>query len=182
MLSRCIFSCYWVVWQDHCHFLAMQTITYPKYTSLSNESWEPNGRELFGKQFEQRLKQRVETAKQFPLLALSKEENRFFQEALLNKDLESRGEGEKQQHPPRPSQPLQAREESSGWYRYVPRTFFNAHSFKTTNRGQNISFLSELAEHYKQPLGSGYFSGIQDRVFGISSPVLGYIPKMSVSL
>ena len=35
----------------------------PKYASLSNESWETNGRELFGKQFEQRLKQRAETAK-----------------------------------------------------------------------------------------------------------------------
>ena len=35
----------------------------PKYASLSNESWETNGKELFGQQFEQRLKQRSETAK-----------------------------------------------------------------------------------------------------------------------
>lgn len=34
-----------------------------KYASLSNESWESSGRELFGQQFEQRLKQRSETAK-----------------------------------------------------------------------------------------------------------------------
>ena len=34
-----------------------------KYASLSNESWETNGKELFGQLFEQRLKQRSETAK-----------------------------------------------------------------------------------------------------------------------
>ena len=34
-----------------------------RYTSLSNESWENNGKELFGQQFEQRLKQRAKTAK-----------------------------------------------------------------------------------------------------------------------
>lgn len=35
----------------------------PKYVSLSNESWENNGRELFGQHFEQCLKQRAETAR-----------------------------------------------------------------------------------------------------------------------
>ena len=81
------------------------------------------------------------------------------------------GEGEKQQQPSS-SQPLQTSEESSSWYRYVSRTFFNAHSFTTTYRGQNFPFLSELAEHYERPLGSGYCSGVQDRVSGIPSPVL----------
>ena len=34
-----------------------------RYTSLSNEKWDNNGKELFGQQFEQRLKQSSETAK-----------------------------------------------------------------------------------------------------------------------
>ena len=100
----------------------------PKYSSLSNESWKTNGRELPGHS----------------------------------------GEGENRQQP----SPFQTTEESSSWYRYVPRTLFNTHGFKTTYRGQNFSFLSELAEHYERHLGSGYCSGVQDRVSGIPSPVL----------
>ena len=134
--------------------------------------------------------------KQFPLPALSKEENRFFQEAPPQKKkpgiggcsqlqdysvfpksvlssfqaIQRKGRNNSTLHSC--SQPLQTIEESSCWYRYVPRTFFNAHSFKRTYRGQNISFLSELAEHFKLPLGSGFCSGVQNRVSGISPPVL----------
>ena len=34
-----------------------------KYTSLSKESWDNSGKDLFGRKFEQRLEQRAETAK-----------------------------------------------------------------------------------------------------------------------
>ena len=81
------------------------------------------------------------------------------------------GEGEKLKHP-LPRQLLQTSEESSRRYRYVPKTFFNAHSLKTTYRKQNSSFLAELAEHYKRRLGSGNCSGVQDRVSGIFPPDL----------
>lgn len=37
--------------------------TGQRYTSLSTEKWDNNGKELFGQQFEQHLRQRSETAK-----------------------------------------------------------------------------------------------------------------------
>lgn len=81
------------------------------------------------------------------------------------------GEGAEQQQPS-PTQPLKTSEESSSWYRYVPRTFFNTPSFQTTYRGQNSSFLSKLAGHYQRPLGSKNCGGVQDRFHGITSPDL----------
>lgn len=142
----------------------------PKYPSLSNESWETNGRELFGQQLEQRLKKRAETAKAISTASFVQRRKPFFSERHpLNKTLESRGrpvtgvlisevrpivprghsgEGAGQQHLS-PIRPLKTSEKSSSWYRYVPRIFFNAHSFKTIYRGQNRTFLSVVAEHYK---------------------------------
>ena len=71
-----------------------------------------------------------------------------------------------------PSQPLKTSQESSSWYRYVPRTFFKTHSLKITYRGQTSTFLSKLAAHYQRPLGSENCGGVQDRVPGITSPDL----------
>ena len=51
---------------------------WPKYVSLSNESWETNGRELFGKQFEQCLKQRAETAKSISTTSFVQRGKPFF--------------------------------------------------------------------------------------------------------
>ena len=131
--------------------------------------------------------------KQFQLPAFSKEENRFFSKRHpLNKTLESRGcrqlqeysfqrsdlssfkaiKGNWQSKVPYTHKPPRTSEESSSWYRYVPRTFCNAHSFQATYIGQNSLFLSELAEHYKRPLVSGNCGGVHDRVSGISSPNL----------
>ena len=131
---------------------------------------------------------RLKQQNQFPLPALSKEANHFFQEAPLQQSpgiegvqpvvtgvlfskvnpivqaIQGKGKNYSSLHPVNPSKPV--RNPPAGTDLYVPRTF------KTTYRGQNISFLSELAEHYKRPLGSGYCSGVQDRVSGISSPVL----------
>ena len=50
----------------------------PKYASLSNESWETNGRELFGQQFEQHLKQRAETGKANSTASFVQREKSFF--------------------------------------------------------------------------------------------------------
>ena len=165
----------------------------PKYASLSNESWETNGRGLFGKQFEQRLKQRAETSKAISTASFVQRRKPFFPRGAPSKSslwcsqlqdysvfpksvlssfqaIQRKGRNNSTLHSC--SQPLQTIEESSCWYRYVPRTFFNAHTFKTTYTKQNISFLSELAEHFKLPLGSGFCSGVQNRVSGISPPVL----------
>ena len=49
-----------------------------RYTSLSNESWENNGKELFGQQFEQRLKQRAETAKAISTASYMLKGKQFF--------------------------------------------------------------------------------------------------------
>ena len=131
--------------------------------------------------------------KQFPLPVLSEEENLFFREAPPHQSpgtegvqpvtgvpiSEARpivlqghsGDGAEHQHPS-PRQPLKTSEESSRWYRYVTTNFFNTPGFKTTFRGQKSSFLSELEEHYKRPLGSGNCGGVQNRVSGTSSPDL----------
>ena len=128
----------------------------PKYASLSNESWETNGRELFGKQFEQRLQQRAERVKAISTTSFVQRGKPFFPigtpstkpciegvrpvaGVLISKVSPivlpgHSGEVEKQQHPS-PSQPLQTSEESSSWNRCVPRTFFTAHSFKATYWG-----------------------------------------------
>ena len=131
----------------------------PKYASLSNESWETNERELFGKQFEQRLKQRAETSKAISTASFVQRRKPFFPRGAPSKSslwcsqlqdysvfpksvlssfqaIQRKGRNNSTLHSC--SQPLQTIEESSCWYRYVPRTFFNAHSFKTTYRGQNI--------------------------------------------
>ena len=89
----------------------------PKYASLSNESWENNGR--------------IEGVRPVTGVLIS--------EASPIVLPRHSGEGEKQQQPS-PSQPLQTSEESSSWYRYAPRTFFNAHSFTTTYKGRISHF------------------------------------------
>ena len=113
---------------------------------------------------EQRLKQRAKTAKAIPTASFFQGRKPFFfQEA-----------------PPQQNPGIEGVQPVTGmlishfsrWYRYVPRTFFNAHSFQTTYIGQNSLFLSELAEHYKRPLVSGNCGGVHDRVSGISSPDL----------
>ena len=155
-----------------------------KYSSLSSESWESNDRELFGQLSSNNASSsRLKRVKQFPLTVLSKEENRFFSERLpLNPgieevqpvtgvlssevrpiDLQGHSGEEAEQQQPSPSQPLKTSEESPSRYRYVPRTFFKTHRFKTTYKEQNSSFLSKLTGHYQRPLGSEICSGEQDR-------------------
>ena len=63
-----------------------------RYTSLCNEPWENNGKELFGQQFEQRLKQRAETAKAISTASCMPKGKQFFSKGHpLNKTLATRG-------------------------------------------------------------------------------------------
>ena len=165
-----------------------------KYASLSNESWETNGKELFDQQFEQRLKQRSRTAKAISTATfVQRGKPFFFKRHPLSETLEPGGvqpvtgalisearpivlpghsgkvKNNSTLHPVNPSEPVRNPPAHSG----MPVKLSVIPSVSKLPLGGRIAlFLSELAEHNKRPLGLGNCGGVQDRVSGIPPPDL----------
>ena len=155
------------------------------YASLGKEAFPAAGKDIFGKGFESRLKERTETAK--AITEAKKVGQQLFSPPLHVDTPTWHVEGHGATYDVGPAKDVgkpdpvffnrgegafphpQAKPQPTSEQRYVPQSFTSKHSSSTSSWTTQI-FSEQLASYYGQPMGVGDYDGLQNRVSFSASP------------